>query len=280
MIEIKECQLLITCCNQDGGLYIVSFKDGTHSSEKILNIECRGIAKYKDYFIVVSTNEILILNEKLDVIQTKKISEMLDLHGVAIYKDYAFIVETAKNSIGIYDLKKNIDRVDAIKLSPENHDTCHINDIFIQNDKAYISMFSYTNESSFLSKMSKNNNTEGVILEYSLLDNTTVRIMQNNLFQPHSLKIYKEELYYCTSAKFLVQKNEEIIFKGLGYLRGLDIKNEIMFIGQSESRHVDRLLKEQNNILFDCGIYIHNMFSKMSSFIHVPSREIYQILVI
>ncbi|MFE0565553.1 DUF4915 domain-containing protein [Priestia megaterium] len=280
MIEIMECQLLITCCNQDGGLYIANFKDGTHSLKKVLNIECRGIAKYKDHFIVVSTNGILILNENLDVIQTKKLTEMLDLHGIAIYKDQAFIVETTKNSIGIYDLKKNIDRVDEIKLSPENHDTCHINDIFIQDDKAYISMFSYIDKSSFLSKISKNSNTQGVILEYSLLDKKRVRIMQNNLFQPHSLKIYKEELYYCTSAKFLVQKNEKIIFKGLGYLRGLDIKNEMIFIGQSESRHVDRLLKEQNNILFDCGIYIHNMSTKMSSFIHVPSKEIYQILII
>lgn len=275
-----DCQLLITCCNQEGGLYVTDFKNGIYSIKKVLNLDCRGIAKYKDYFVLVSRDMIFILNKTLDIIETKKLAEMLDLHGVAIYNDQAFIVETKTNSIGIYDLKKNMERVDEIKFSPENDDVCHINDICIQDDKAYISMFSYNTRNSFPSKILKDSYTKGVILEYSLLYRKIISIRQKNLFQPHSVKIYNGELYYCTSAKFLVQKNEENIFKGQGYLRGLDINNEIIFVGQSESRHVDMLLKEHFNILFDCGIYIHNISTKLSSFIHVPSKEIYQILII
>jgi hypothetical protein len=273
-----DCQLLITCCNQDGGLYVANFKNGTYSLKKVFNVESRGIAKYKDQYVLVSKDEIFILNKALNVIETKKLAKMLDLHGVAIYNDQAFIVETKTNAIGIYNLK-NMEKVDEIKFSPENDDVCHINDICIQDDKAYISMFSYYASNSFPS-IFKDGNTKGVIVEYSLLLRKTTRIMQKNLFQPHSIKKYNGELYYCSSANFHVQKNEEIIFKGLGYLRGLDIKNEIIFIGQSESRHVDMLLKEHHNILFDCGIYIHNLNTKISSFIHVPSKEIYQILII
>ncbi|WP_231597609.1 DUF4915 domain-containing protein [Bacillus sp. SA1-12] len=274
---MKDYQLLVTCCNQGGGLYNITIKNGTYELKKLLPDEYRGIAKYKEMYVIVSNDKISLLNSEFEVIKTKILTLALDLHGVAIYNDQVFIVETKTNSIGIYDLNKGLERVDEIKLSPQNNDVCHINDIFIQGDKAYISMFFYHNKKGFLIKESK---IRGVIIEYSLLEKKTNKIMAKQLFQPHSVKVYNEGLFYCQSEKFLVQKNKDIIFKGLGYLRGLDVKDDVLFIGQSESRHVEKLLEEHSNILLDCGIYVHNMSTKMSSFIHVPSKEIYQILAI
>ncbi|TYR81534.1 DUF4915 domain-containing protein [Priestia megaterium] len=280
LIKIDDCQLLITCCNQEGGLYFADFKNGEHTLQKVLNVECRGIAKYQGSFVVASTNAILVLNEQFDVIQTKKLTERLDLHGVAVYGDCAYVVETKRNSIGIYDLQNNLNKVDEIKFSPKDEDVFHMNDLFIYGDTLYLSMFSYSTTNFSLFKFPKDLRTHGVIVEYSLANRKVMSIVHRKLFQPHSIKLYKGHLYYCVSAKFQVQKDEETIFNGLGYTRGLDIKDNLLFIGQSESRHIDRLLSQHSNILLDCGIYVHNTSTKISSFIHIPSKEIYQILLL
>lgn len=284
MIPIDDCQVLITCCNQNGGLYLVHFKDQQYELKKVLNVECRGIAKYGSSFVVISnTDGLFILDEKLNIIKHKTLSTALDLHGVAIDNDKAYIVETKTNSIGVYDLKSNMERIDEIIFSPENEDVCHVNDLFIASDKLYVSMFSYPLKKKclpFAGYPPQKTIYQGVIIEYSLQKRKVVKIYYDKLFQPHSVLLYENQLYYCVSGKFLVKRNEKIIFKCLGYTRGLAVKNQMMFIGQSESRHIEVLLKEHTNLLLDCGIYVFNISTKLSSFIHIPSEEIYGILII
>jgi len=284
MIPIDDCELLITCCNQNGGLYSVHFKDQQYELKKILDSECRGIAKYGSSFVVVSnTDGIIVLDEHLNVIKRKALPRELDLHGVAIDNDKAYIVETKTNSIGVYDLQNNMERIDEIIFSPENEDVCHVNDLFIANGKLYVSMFSYPLRRSFFSFISyypQKIIDHGVILEYSLQERRISKIPHGKLPQPHSVLLHDNQLYYCVSSKLLVKRNEETIFKCLGYTRGLAIKNQTMFIGQSESRHLEILLEEHTNLLLDCGIYVHDIPTKLSSFIHIPSEEIYGILVV
>ncbi|MFP3122358.1 TIGR03032 family protein [Ectobacillus funiculus] len=284
MIPIDNCKLLITCCNENGGLYLIQFKDQQYELKKILNIECRGVAKYGSSFVIISnTDGILILDENLNIIKRKALPKELDLHGVAIDNDKAYIVETKTNSIGIYDLQNNLERIDEITFSPENEDVCHVNDLFIANGKLYVSMFSYPLKKNFLSFVSyspQKTIQQGVILEYSLQERKISKICHDKLFQPHSVLLYDDQLYYCVSSKLLVNRNEDVIFKGLGYTRGLAIKNQMMFIGQSESRHLEILLEEHTNLLLDCGIYVHDIDTKLSSFIHIPAKEIYGILIV
>lgn len=284
MIPIDDCKLLISCCNNKGGLYLVQFKQQQYEINKVLNVRCTGITKYGSSFVVISSSHgIFILDENLKVIKNKALSIELDLHGVAIDDDKAYIIETKTNSIGIYNLKNNLERIDEIRFSPENDDVCHVNDLYIANDKLYVSMFSYPPRKNFLSFAGYFPNKtihQGVILEYSLQERKVVKVCHDKLLQPHSVLHYDNKLYYCVSGEFLVKSNEEVIFKCLGYTRGLAVRNQTMFIGQSESRHIPVLLKKNTNILLDCGIYVHDISTKLSSFIHIPSEEIYGILVI
>ncbi|MGG4197650.1 DUF4915 domain-containing protein [Peribacillus frigoritolerans] len=279
MIPIDDCKLLISCCNHKGGLYLVHFKQQQPEIKKILNVGCTGITKYGSSFVVISNSHgIFILDENLKVIVNKALSTELDLHGVAIDNDKAYIIETKTNSIGIYNLKNNLERIDEIRFSPENDDICHVNDLYIANDKLYVSMFSYPPRKNPLSFANKTN--QGVILEYSLKERKVVKICHDKLLQPHSVLHYDNKMFYCVSGEFLVKRNEEDIFKCLGYTRGLAVRNQTMFVGQSESRQIPVLLNKHTNILLDCGIYVHDISTKLSSFIHIPSEEIYGILVI
>lgn len=279
MIPIDDCKLLISCCNHKGGLYLVHFKQQQPEIKKILNVGCTGITKYGSSFVVISNSHgIFILDENLKVIMNKALSTELDLHGVAIDNDKAYIIETKTNSIGIYNLKNNLERIDEIRFSPENDDVCHVNDLYIANDKLYVSMFSYPPRKNSLSFANKT--YRGVILEYSLQERKVVKICHDKLLQPHSVLHYDNKMFYCVSGEFLVKRNEEDIFKCLGYTRGLAVRNQTMFVGQSESRQIPVLLNKHTNILLDCGIYVHDISTKLSSFIHIPSEEIYGILVI
>ncbi|MCR8867915.1 TIGR03032 family protein [Peribacillus frigoritolerans] len=175
-------------------------------------------------------------------------------------------------------MKNNLERIDEIRFSPENDDVCHVNDLYIANDKLYVSMFSYPPRKNSLSFANKT--YQGVILEYSLQERKVVKICHDKLLQPHSVLHYDNKMFYCVSGEFLVKRNEEDIFKCLGYTRGLAVRNQTLFVGQSESRQIPVLLNKHTNILLDCGIYVHDISTKLSSFIHIPSEEIYGILVI
>jgi hypothetical protein len=70
-----------------------------------------------------------------------------------------FIVQTSTNSIGVYDLRKGLLKIDEIRFSPnKNNDVCHINDLFIASNSIFLSMFSYPDRLA----------VGGVIIEYSL----------------------------------------------------------------------------------------------------------------
>jgi hypothetical protein len=46
-----------------------------------------------------------------------------------------------------------------------------------------------------------------------------------------------------------------------------------MFVGQSESRQIPVLLNKHTNILLDCGIYVHDISTKLSSLtIYFPKK--------
>lgn len=285
MIGIKDCQLLVTCCNQNGGLFLIKLHDRQYEVKKIMDGEFRGIAKSGDFYVLVSGSKgIFILDKSFNVINHKQLTGKLDFHGVSVNKDKAYIVETKTNSIGVYDLQENIEKIDEIRFSNENHDVYHVNDLCITNDILYLSMFSnphiINKYSFFLKHFLPKKHEQGLIIEYSLKEKKVIKISHDHLFQPHSVLIHDDQLYYCVSAKFLVKKNNEVIFNCNGYTRGLAIKEQIMFIGQSMSRNLEVLTKEHTNIMLNCGIYIHDISTRQSFFVEIPAKEIYGILVV
>jgi hypothetical protein len=279
MIPEGDCSVLVSCCNQRGGLYQITIKNQDYTIKKLLDIECRGIAKYNNKYIIASNVKgLFILDENFQIIQHRDLDKELDIHGMAVYSDKVFLVETKTNSIGIYDLNNQLRRIDEIRFSSENYDTCHVNDIYIHKDKLFVSMFHHP--SSFLNKnkISKSNN--GAILVYSLIKRKVERIEFKSLNQPHSIKYIGCNYYYCISAEFTVVRNKEVVFKGSGYTRGLAIKGDTMVIGQSKSRRTDELLRLHPNIVLECGIYVHNLKTRISTFIPIPSDEVYSVLLL
>ena len=84
MFKIPDCKLLVTCCNINGGLYFIEFKNNIFKQRKIFDMNFRGIARYKDKFVLVSMNEITILDNYFNVCKQVKLEGMYDGHGVAV----------------------------------------------------------------------------------------------------------------------------------------------------------------------------------------------------
>ncbi|MDQ7790963.1 MAG: DUF4915 domain-containing protein [Clostridia bacterium] len=274
MFQYDDCTVLVTCCNLAGGLYRITFKEQSYTIDRILYEDCRGIAQYNDnYVLASSTNGILLLNNNLYETKRNQPEADLDFHGVAVHDGKAYIVETSRNTIGIYSLPDLI-RIGEINISPEETNTKHINDICIINKSIYLTMFCKHGEWREATTFS------GVLMEYSLIDDKPPKTHFSWLKQPHSVVVDNGRILYCNSAGFEVKENANVIFCGLGYTRGLATKNDLLYIGQSQSRHFEVLLEKRTNISLDCGIHVFNYKQKLSRFIPLPSEEVYGILVI
>lgn len=272
MLQVKDFNALISCCNQNGGLYHLKRQKGMNALQIILDIECRGIARYGKGFVVASNEEgIIFLDESLNVVNFSHAGKGLDLHGIAISGDFAYLAETKLNCIGIYDLSNGLNRVDEICFSSNRAtDICHINDIFIEGNSLFVSMFHLPGQF----------NVGGGVVEYSLKKKKVKNVLYEGISQPHSVMLYKNDLYFCNSEEFSVRKENNILFKCLGYTRGLAVQNETVLIGQSITRHINKLLEKHPNISSDCGVYLLNMNNKLSTFVPIPSLEIYGIIFI
>lgn len=274
MFKYDNCTVLVTCCNYAGGLYRITFTEQSYEIERLLYEDCRGIARYNDSFIVASvTNGILLLDlNSLSEINRNQPEEDLDFHGVTVHDGRAYVVETSRNTVGIYSLP-DLARVDEIRISKEDTDINHVNDICIVDGSMYLTMFSDLGD--WRSRITP----AGVLMDYSLVGDRPPRTLFRGLKQPHSVIISNGRILYCNSAGFEVIENGHTIFSGLGYTRGLAVKNDMVYIGQSESRHIEFFREERTNISLDCGIHVFNYKEKLSKFIPLPSEEVYGILV-
>jgi hypothetical protein len=270
MFTMPDCNILVTCCNINGGLYHLQIKDNKYSLRKLLNKECRGIVKYKDHFVLVTATSILRLDSAFNIVKQKQVPGY-DCHGLAIHEDKLYIVESRFNCIGIYNIA-HFQRVGEVAFSHKKSDVNHINDLFIDNNRMFISMFSH------IKPWRQTVQHSGVILECSLLDNTKKRLHQSNLTHPHSVIFRKGKLYYCNSGRFEVRENSKVIFTSSGYTRGLAFySDKFLFVGQSESRNAVLTAKNLTNtsdIRFKCGIQAYDCSLKDSRFIPLPSKEV------
>lgn len=268
MFRLENSSLLISCCNQNGGLYLIEFANNKAWLSKILSGDCRGLARYKDKYILNTTDQgILLLDRYFNKVKQKVIYNRLDFHGLAVHDDKAYIIETRKNRIGIYDLA-GLKRIGQLQFSAGSSDIFHLNDLFITGDKLYISMFSYTDP---WRNLANNALSAGVILKCSLEKRMVIGPLYKNLSHPHSILIRDGQFFYCNSAGFEVKRNNRVIFKTAGYARGLAIKHEFIFVGRSNNR---RLAGQE------CGFYVFNVIAAKAKFFKLPSQEVYGILVI
>ncbi len=239
--------------------------------EKIISDDhFRGIKKYKDGYIVARTARgLMYLDKDFNIIKHNNMKG-IDYHGLFIDNDLAYVVETSLNAIGIYELE-NLEKIDEIRLHEVyGKDMNHINDILIIGDSLYASMFSLKEN---WTQLSRQKIKSGVIAEYSLSERKLIKVHHTGLHKPHSVVIEDKDMFYCDSMEYTVKKNEDIIFKGNGFTRGLLLDKDVLFIGQSNSR----LIKPPWNKA--CGVYIVNKKTKEKEFVELPSTEVYEIIL-
>lgn len=266
-----NCELLVTCCNANGALYKLSFDGSKAVVHTLIRADFRGIAKWGANYVTVSQNMIHLLGSEFQLLKFQEVHDA-DLHGVAVYNEKAYIVETGNNVIGIYKLP-SLKKTGEITFGNHGEDFNHVNDLFITQNDIYLSMFSGKTQ------WRKDFGHSGIIVKYSFERNKVDKLV-TKLNQPHSVLVNGENLYYCSSLDLEVNENHDTIFRNFGYLRGLALHDGMMFIGQSKSRdHMKIVIQDYYNLSYDCGIYIFDMSEKISRFIHLPSSEVYGILV-
>ncbi|UFJ42521.1 TIGR03032 family protein [Brevibacillus humidisoli] len=272
MYENLRCKLLVTCCNEQGGLYQILFQKNTYSVTKVQYGHFTGIAKYRDQYVIANPAQVFLFDRQFQVLAASD-EIYLDIHGVAVYKDNAFVVETMKNSIGIYDLP-SLKRSSEIRFHPSDIDVYHINDLYVAGDRLFISMFSPLDE--WLPQCGHG----GVIVEYDLLENKVKKIHHDHLNQPHSVLYHDGQIFYCNSRPYEVKRGGEVIFTTASYTRGLAINAPYLFVGQSISRNMgEEATEAAKNHGMICGIYVFNYVERASEFISLPSREVYGMVI-
>lgn len=181
-------KLLVTCCNENGGLYILN---PDLSYEKVYDCDGRGLDIYQDkiYLIDDCKKELNVFDKKFN--KLKSITIDTNVHGLKIYKDLIYIVNTFHDNITIFNLDLNfVSSLDFFKLSNTN-DSYHMNDLWIKENKIYLSMF---------------NRYRGRLIEKNINDYSKFfnRIVIDNLIKPHSPFFYKDKFFICESENFSV----------------------------------------------------------------------------
>jgi len=266
-----ETKLLISCPNNQnslGGLFILDFKK--NKIKKILEGDIRGFSIYRDkLYISNEAKGIEIYDQKFNLINILLIKNA-DIHGILAKNNLLYVSETATDTINIYDIT-TFKKIKSINISDSRNDSHHINDTFLKNNHLYISMFSISG-----TWKQKEENFDGVIVNYDLKTNK-YKIIKKNLQHPHSIVYIKNKLYFCESLNLnLSILNKTLAIFG-GYTRGLYFDNKYCYIGQSEMRHLDRILSKVPNISLDCGVYIFNPKKHTNRFVPLPAKQIYQI---
>jgi len=265
----------------EGGLFLLDFKQNT--LKKLYTGGCMGMAWLRDRLIVATNqNQLLTFNSRYQMIGNREFGQ-LDLHGVARYNEnIALVVETEHNAIGCYE-SDTLKRIGEIRLNPSNRDVHHLNDIWLEGNLLYVSMFSP------YGKWHKQPMKEsGAIISFDLSNfkpnesitiNPANHVLIQNLYMPHTVMIYKNKLSYCNSMSFQVVIGESQTVHLSGFTRGLAITDDMIFIGQSRMRHVLRIPHKFSNCSLDGGIHVYDPKFRISRFVSLPAQQVYQILV-
>ena len=257
--------LLVSCPNQDGGMYLSNNKG---EFKKICNYLTTGFAVKKNYFIrSFQTEHSILYVNNLDTNKETHFKTS-DPHDVKIIDNLIYQIETKNNSINIFDLNFNI--LKTISFPGEN-DSMHLNCINKINANIYFSCFGDFKKEKEYNKFK--NKSKGYISNL----NTKEKVIKK-LNQPHSILQNQNKIYLFSSADSklkIFNKDFKIIktIKLKGYLRGLEITDKIIYVGSSASRNIEKSINNDFAEIFALDINTHE---KISSII-IPSNEIYDI---
>ena len=162
----------------------------------------------------------------------------LDIHDLSFGKDRRlFAVNTLFSTIVEINSNYNFEPYWTPPFINQlvSEDRCHLNGMTLQNGfPKYATAF---NQGNTAGSWRDNITTSGV-----LLDIETNEIILTNLGMPHSPRLFNNELYILLSATGeLIKVNKEagtydVIVKVDGFVRGMDLHQDYLFIGLSKLR--------------------------------------------
>ncbi|MED1782903.1 DUF4915 domain-containing protein [Brevibacillus fortis] len=273
---MEKCKLLVTCSSVNGGLYALEINEGCFLLTKLLTDNCRGIARWGAHFVMATYDDLNLLDENGRILVRSK-SNPMDYHGVFVHNHKAYIVETRTNSIGIFN-PLTLNREDEIRFSQENRDIYHVNDLWIQGNRLFVSMFSFEKE------WRTTEGPSGVVMEYCLDKGQITHIHDQKLSKPHTVVLDEDALYYCNSLEFEVRKDKEVIFRCNGFTRGMELYGDILFIGQSVTKKItvnhEKDIQHHLHVSLDSGIHVFDRVQKVSKMIPIPNSQPYSLLIV
>lgn len=285
---------------QIGKVIVLSVENGKivqlpRTFEGVMGISC------DDETISIATkDEVIVCRNSLELAKTypsspnkydamyipqgKYFTGELAMHDIAYTKDGLIGINTKFSCFVKIDDKFNFTPIwkPFFINDLEPIDACHLNGMAIENKEIlYATAFG---ETSSKEGWRKNKYNSGL-----LIDVKKNKILLNDLSMPHSPRIYKEYIYLAESAKGeLIRVNRKTLKKEVlcslpGFTRGIDIRDELLFIGMSKFRE-DHLygdapiLKKYNSLKSGIAIF-HlptNTLIGMIEYINTV-REIYDV---
>jgi len=271
-----DVRLLISCPKEGpgpAGFYDLDLKDNT--LQHLADCDGRGLTRYRGGFLAASRNDgIYHFDSNLEIVGRFPLS-YVDLHGLRIGpSDRLYAVETAHNRIGVYTLEP-FERVDEIAVSPVPNDHNHVNDLHIDGNRLFVSMFSY--HGSWRTNWD-NNTFDGAIVEFDLTTKKPKRLLAGELRMPHTVQMFDGKLCFCESFNLNVVRAGELLAQLTGYTRGLAYDGRCYYIGQSRMRHWGK--HKETNLSVDGGIHILDSKNRVSRYIPLPAKQVYDIQIV
>ena len=263
---------LISVPGKNGGIY--KFSPSKNKLRRVFKGSVRGIVKVKNNYVCADEDEgVLILDKKFKIVRKKKLNYISNPHSIDHDKknNVIYLAITALDCVYkiSYPSLKILKKIPIFKES--SYDKHHINGLKYHNNNLFLSVFS---KKGIFRKDIWN---DGSIIKYNLKTNKK-KIIEKNLFQPHSVQIDGKSIHACNSMKFeiLINLKKKIQFNG--YSRGLLVEKDYIMVGLSKVRRLNRFKFLKKFISQDAGIIFLDRKRNTSNFFITPTSEIYDII--
>lgn len=249
-----------------GGLFLFDMEET--SLIKVVEGSFRQIELVGDlvYAVEYVIGELWVLDRELKVLDKWKLPGT-NICGLAYDKNrnIAYSANAGNDQIYITDLSANGVLLETLNCfsRPGAKRESHVNDLVVSDDKLFVSCFSVSGNYKF-------GVFDGGVLQVDLMSQEVVGPLISGLWKPHSPRVIDGSLMVLDSMRGdLVYGTGERLNIG-GFVRGLDVADNLYFIGQSQDMYISDRLSKGSAIPVDPGFYVVDKASLASRFYPLP----------
>jgi len=201
-------------------------------------------------------------------------------HGIAYCpeRNLVFLACTGRDMISVFNAKTkklNFEIFFTDKIKKAAKPGHWINDIYVNGDYLYVSMFSHSG--SYLDGI-----YDGGVLQIKIDDPKERHVLIRDLWMPHSVCFFDANLCILDSMNgYFYKTDKTVVGEFFGFIRGLAYDGVYYYIGQSEARYFDRLKNIRRNIGMSAGFYLFDEETKAAKFYSMPKlRQVRSLAVL